>query len=156
MYFARLTADQRNERIERIIRVRTNDLLDSEHVQSIADAIDRDRQYAIEVVSDPDDFERLLTLKKTRTKRSDGHIESCSMEGFGIFGSFSFGEDSRIYDENHTRAVGKLFKGKLHQTDMPAAAILSVSNTGFSSLRIPLSEEKIIIYLPFQLFKLAS
>ena len=147
-YFTRLSDDQRTERFERIIRTRTNNLLSTEEIRRITGAVDKNRQYGIEVAFTPDDFERLLTLRKIGTQRADGRMESSGMEGTGIFGSFSFGEESRKVDETRSRAAGKYTKATLYQPAMPAAAIITVTNSGFADLKTPLSEEKIVIYIP--------
>lgn len=155
-YFARLSDDQRTERFERIIRTRTNDLLSSEEIQRITGAVDKNRQYGIEVAFQPDDFERLLTLRKIGRQKSDGRLESSVMDGTGIFGSFAFGEEIKTVDEKRSRAVGKYIRAKLYQPAMPAAAIITVTNSGYADLITPLSEEKIVIYIPLPLIREAG
>lgn len=155
-YFAQLSDYQRTERFERIIRTRTNDLLSAGEVRRITEAVDKNRQYGIEVAFMPDDFERLLTLKNIGRKKTDGRLESSVMVGTGIFGSFSFGEESKTVDEIHSRAVGKYIKGKLYQPAMPAAAVITVTNSGYADLKTPLLEEKIVIYIPLPLNRRAG
>lgn len=156
VYFARLSTDQKTERMARVIRIRTNDLLTLDEIQRITGAVDKNKQYSIEVVFLPAVFERFLTLQKVGRKKPDGYMEHSVAEGIGIFGSFSFGEETKTIDEAQNRVVGKYLKARLYQPAMPAAAIISVTNSGYTDLKVPLSVEKIVIYIPKTLYRNAG
>lgn len=115
--------------------------------------MDVSKQYSIIVVSNPVDFEHYIMLKN-QTVEKGGRVQSTVTEGDAVFGNFVFGKSYIKADEMGNR--GRVKKSWLKDTSKPAAALLTVQNSGYDNLNVLMNENKIILYVPYQMARLAG
>ena len=140
--FALLSNEERMEKLIRTIRARTGDILGSKEIQSIKEHVDVNKQYEIEIIYTPAEFNRSLTLKNIN-ENGRKTID----KGIKVFGNYLFGQRETEYQKG-CFAGGKIKKACLLEMTNPAAAIVHTSNLGYNDMSIPLDEDKIVIYIP--------
>lgn len=151
--FAELPMEVKAERFSRIIRSKAYDTLTKEQMNEIIERVDVSKQYSIIVVSNPVDFEHYIMLKNQTVEKGD-HVQSTVTEGDAVFGNFVFGKSDIKADEMGNR--GRVKKSWLKDTSRPAAALLTVQNNGYDNLNVLMNENKIILYVPYQMTRLAG
>lgn len=144
--FRNLSAAERQNRLERIIRTRTEDMLNREHLSRIMRAVDVGEQYSVRVVNEPAVFESAITLKQVHVFISD-HEKSTETKGMTLFGAFDFGE-SVLKTDTMKQSSGRTHKAVLMDTETPAAALIETRNLGYEELSVLLNSKEIVIYVP--------
>lgn len=144
--FQSLSPAERRDRLERIIRTRTGDVLQREELTRILCNVDVDAQYSVCVVSDPTAFEDAITLKQVHVFLN-GRAKSTMTSGEALLGEFAFGE-SVLKTDAMKRSSGKVKKAVLLDSEKPAAALIETKNIGYDDLSVLLNNKEIVIYVP--------
>ena len=144
--FRTLSAAEKQEKLERILRTKTEDTLTAAERKAILASVNPNEQYAIRVFTDVRAFEKAITLRQVHTLI--GEIEKRTVtRGQTVFGDFHFGE-SVLKTDTLKRESGKIHKAELFDTDQPAAAVLETRNIGYDDLNVLMNIDEIVLYIP--------
>lgn len=141
--FKTMSAREREDHFARVLRIKTDDLLTPAEVGNIVSSLE-DTQCSILFTQDERLFGERLALSHVRTDKEHGmeeHIE----RGQKIFGRFSFGERNVTTDIDGTRSQRT---DADFDTDVPAAALIRITNIGFRDLSVIDSANLLMIYVP--------
>ena len=144
--FRILSAAEKKEKLERILRTKTEDTLTAAERKAILASVSPDKQYAIRVFTDVQAFEQAITLRQVHTLI--GEIEKRTVtRGQTVFGDFRFGE-SVLKTDTLKRESGKIHKAELFDTEESAAAVLETRNIGYDDLNVLMNVDEIVLYIP--------
>lgn len=141
--FVLLSDEQRMEKLIRVIRLSTVNTLNDEELTLIREKVDINKQYSIEMTHSAAEFCKLVILRDITAD-----LQRTTVEGQQLFGEFEFGIHNTVFQKN-LHACGKMKKARLLNEDKAAAAVIHIENTGVTDLKIPLSEDKLILYIPY-------
>ena len=144
--FRSLSFAERQDRLERIIRTRTDDALERVYLDRIIQAIDVGEQYSVRVLNDSAAFEAAVTLRQVHVVLN-GHEKSTVTKGQFLFGDFDFGQ-SVLKTDTLKQSSGKVHKAILLDSEKPAAALVEIKNLGYEDLSVLMNTNEIIIYMP--------
>lgn len=144
--FRGLSSAEKRDRLDRVIRSRTGDILNRRERAAILNAADTGAQYTIRIYTDAQAFEKAVTLRQVHVVNK-GMDRTTVTTGRMLFGSFEFGK-SELRTDALKRSSGKTHKAVLLDTERPAAALVETRNVGYDDLTVLMNVNEIVFYIP--------
>lgn len=144
--FRSLSTAEKRDRLDRVIRSRTGDVLGQRERAATLNAVDTGEQYSIRIFTDAQAFEKAITLRQVHVLTGDAE-KTTTTTGQMLFGSFEFGT-SELRTDALKRSSGKTRKAVLLDTEKPAAAMVETRNVGYEDLDVLMNVNELIFYIP--------